>query len=126
MRAFLAAALILAAGLFGPAQALARPQLLDAVIGPDGVTVTEDDRPAPPGGGSDGGAGRPDEDPPKKQRPSSPVAVATMTHEEHQRELANWAVHVASAPLLARRHAHLRHHRPSPLGVPNGFGGRKG
>lgn len=45
MRAFLAAALILAAGLFGPAQALARPQLLDAVIGPDGVTVTEDDRP---------------------------------------------------------------------------------
>jgi hypothetical protein len=45
MRAFLAAALILTAGLFGPAQALARPQLLDAVIGPDGVTVTEDDRP---------------------------------------------------------------------------------
>lgn len=45
MRAFLAAALILAAGLFGPAQALARPQLLDAVIGPNGVTVTEDDRP---------------------------------------------------------------------------------
>jgi hypothetical protein len=45
MRAFLAAALILTAGLFGPAQALARPQLLDAVIGSDGVTVTEDDRP---------------------------------------------------------------------------------
>ena len=45
MRALLAAALIAAAALLGPAQALARPQLLDAVIGPDGVTVTEDDKP---------------------------------------------------------------------------------
>lgn len=45
MRALLAAALVLAAGLLGPTAALARPQLLDAVIGPDGVTVTEDDKP---------------------------------------------------------------------------------
>ena len=45
MRALFAAALTAAAALLGPAQALARPALLDAVIGPDGVTVTEDDRP---------------------------------------------------------------------------------
>jgi hypothetical protein len=45
MRALFAAALIAAATLLGPAQALARPALLDAVIGPDGVTVTEDDKP---------------------------------------------------------------------------------
>lgn len=45
MRALIAAALIAATALLAPAAALARPDLLDAVIGPDGVTVTEDDKP---------------------------------------------------------------------------------
>lgn len=45
MRALLAAALICGAVLLAPVQALARPDLIDAVIAPDGVTVTEDDKP---------------------------------------------------------------------------------
>lgn len=45
MRALIAAALVAATALLAPAAGWARPQLLDAVIGPDGVTVTEDDRP---------------------------------------------------------------------------------
>ena len=44
MKALLAAVLF-AAALLGPGPALARPGLLDAVIGPEGVTVTDDDRP---------------------------------------------------------------------------------
>lgn len=44
MRALFAAALI-AGALLAPAAAQARPDLLDAVISPDGVTVTENDRP---------------------------------------------------------------------------------
>lgn len=45
MRSLLAAALIAAFALLGPSPALARPGLLDAVIGADGVTVTDDDKP---------------------------------------------------------------------------------
>lgn len=45
MRALIAAAALTAAVLSAPEPAAARPDLLDAVIGPDGVTVTEDDKP---------------------------------------------------------------------------------
>lgn len=45
MRALIAAVVVAATALLAPAAALARPDLLDAVISPDGVTVTEDDKP---------------------------------------------------------------------------------
>jgi len=45
MRALLAAALIAGAALLAPVQALARPDLIDAVVAADGVTITEDDKP---------------------------------------------------------------------------------
>lgn len=45
MKALFAAALIAGSLLLAPSAALARPDLLDAVIAPDGVTVTENDQP---------------------------------------------------------------------------------
>lgn len=45
MRAMIAAALIAGAALLAPAAAMARPDLLDAVMAPDGVTITQDDKP---------------------------------------------------------------------------------